>query len=356
VTSTGPDGRPSVVTIIGSNPTPFSDAGTTGGTSQFFRNKGAVAGVFLIVGLAAASIVLFLFFFIRKRRRTRRLEHDTAIASTLAAAGYNRGPVDGDDDVRGQMSQQRGSGILSSNPFNATATVSSLPSTVLNHGTGTIGSAHGRSPSVAYAGMEDTSAPVTPAAVGHDFDPYAAYGATTAVASGSANGRRDGYSLARTSSPPPPPGAAPGHQPSYSASSAGHIPRESAGSFEPLLAGFTRTASGGAANTSPPRTPGSDHSNLIASIPNIPPRNPARLTTTESGGSDASARFGSKSAEGDVSAGTSGGPHIRDSGSSVYSAELEDQFDSSLGPLEVRNLPDGVKAGDLSREPSRRIP
>ena len=65
---------------------------------RFFRNKGAVAGVFLIVGLAAASIVLFIFFYIRRRRRTQRLEHDTAVASTLAAAGYNRRPLDGDDD------------------------------------------------------------------------------------------------------------------------------------------------------------------------------------------------------------------------------------------------------------------
>jgi hypothetical protein len=50
----------------------------------------------VIVGLAAATICLWIFFFIRKRRRRRRIDHDSAISASLAAAGYNRAPIDDD--------------------------------------------------------------------------------------------------------------------------------------------------------------------------------------------------------------------------------------------------------------------
>lgn len=75
----------------------------------------------MIVGLAAASIVLFLFFFTRRRRRTRRMEHDTAVASTLAAAGFNRTPLDGDDegDTNPSMAQRQGSALSGSLPSQA---------------------------------------------------------------------------------------------------------------------------------------------------------------------------------------------------------------------------------------------
>ena len=172
---------------------------------RFFSNKGAVAGVFLIVGLAAASIVLFLFFFIKRRRRNRRLEYDSAVASTLAAAGFNRTPVDGDDDEGGgQMRQRR-----QSSP-SALRTMSSVPS-------------------MATQPQRYTDDP----AGARDFDPYAAYNAVPPQTP-PVSMRKDGYFPARTSSPPPL-----GHSHSASTSSmghpAGHIPRESAGSFEPLL-------------------------------------------------------------------------------------------------------------------------
>ena len=64
---------------------------------RFFHNTGAVAGVFLIVGLAAATICLWIFFFIRRRRRRRRIEHASEVSATLAAAGYNRAPIDDED-------------------------------------------------------------------------------------------------------------------------------------------------------------------------------------------------------------------------------------------------------------------
>src|SRR5258708_12719403 len=79
---------------------------------RFFRNAGAVAGVFLIVGLAAATICLWIFFFIRRRRRRRRIEHQSEVSASLAAAGYNRAPID-DEDL-GPMRERFGS--LGSHP------------------------------------------------------------------------------------------------------------------------------------------------------------------------------------------------------------------------------------------------
>lgn len=285
--------------------------------TRFFRNKGAVAGVFLIVGLAAASIFLFLFFFIRRRRRTRRLEHDTAVASTLAAAGFNRAPLDGDDDDDRNLKMRQ----TGNSPFGA-ATLSSIPSASHN----TLGSAGGRPPS-GY--MDD---PVQgPSSYPLDFDPYAAYGTVHPPPTAA---RKDGYMPARTGSPPP--GAAPlAHSRNHSLSSSsggmmgGHTARESAGSFEPLLHAYRQ-------GSSPPDTPGpTPTTNLFVPAPDVPPRNPARSS-------------GNRSAEGshdgghvNVNMGASAptGAGIRDSASSVYS-EADDQL-IDLTPtskLEVRGI------------------
>ncbi len=267
------------------------------------------------MGLAAASIFLFLFFFIRRRRRQQRLEHDTAVASTLAAAGFGRGPVDGDDeDGRKGMRQRRGS-----SPFGVTTT-SSLPST----------SAHNSLGAVSTLPYRDDP-PV--AGHGRDFDPYAAYGQVppppTAV-------RRDGYMPARTSSPPP--GAAPvvhAHHHSLSGtstSSAGHMQRESAGSFEPLLGGF-KVGGGG----SPPRTPNANPNSSNVSIPPPPPRNPARLS--DAGRTTKPVIPTGTKDNGGIS-GSPTGKLVRDSASSVYSGEEEDYLDELTAKfqpaLEVR--------------------
>lgn len=106
---------------------------------SFFSNTGAVAGVFVLVGLAAASILLWIFFAVRRRNRTRRLEHDTAVSATLAAAGFNRAPLDdGDDDdidprasgsnvhgysTVGGMPQRSSSGLAMSSVPSAAASV-----------------------------------------------------------------------------------------------------------------------------------------------------------------------------------------------------------------------------------------
>lgn len=244
---------------------------------RFFNNKGAVAGVFLIVGLAAASIVLFLFFFIRKRRRNRRLEYDTAVASTLAAAGYTRTPLDGDDDGGKVMSQRRGSTPSALN------TISSMPS----------------------AGRPEPYRDDPTDRGPRDFDPYAAYG--TVPPQTPPPVRKDGYVPARTGSPPL------GHSHSASTSSMGHAighaTRESAGSFEPLLA---------AGSGSVPPTPGPVASSS-SSGPPVPPRSPNRPPAQVS---DEEAHH-----------------PIRDSASSVYSNGEADDLLVDLTPrqpLEVR--------------------
>lgn len=328
---TGSNG-PSYVTIVVANPTPLSGDGTSDlATSQFFRNKGAVAGVFLIVGLAAASILLFLFFFIRRRRSTRIMEHDTTVASTLAAAGFNRTPLDGDDFGGPRMRQRHGSEV-SGNPFRDT--VSSLPS------------ATGGRPPSAY--MDDPAAGPEAAHDG-EFDPYAAYGTIHPPPAASLGmSRNDGYAPARTSSPPLAAVYA-GHSnhghshstrsESTSSVGLGHMARAS-GSSHDLLLGSMRAGSEGTT----PAMPSAALNSSSGDIFTVPPRNPQRLLKT--------VQTPEHQDPGETSAG------VRDSmTSSVYSMAMDDQTDepsTSRPALEVRNLPDGASlGGDVSRAPSR---
>lgn len=71
-----------------------------------------MAGVFLVVGLAAASIVLFIFFWLRRRRRKQR-QRDASIAAGLAALGHNRSLIDDDDDNQPPSMAQRNQEALS---------------------------------------------------------------------------------------------------------------------------------------------------------------------------------------------------------------------------------------------------
>lgn len=65
---------------------------------RFFNNTGAVVGVFVVVGLASASIMMWILFAIRRRQRVKRIEQDTAVEAAVAAAGLNRAPLDDDDE------------------------------------------------------------------------------------------------------------------------------------------------------------------------------------------------------------------------------------------------------------------
>ncbi|KAF7793349.1 hypothetical protein EIP86_004461 [Pleurotus ostreatoroseus] len=371
VITTTDGGGSTVVKTIVAHPTTLSPDTSHGG-SQFFSNKGAVTGVFLVAGLAAAAIAIFLFFFIRRRRRTRRLELDRAMNSALAAHGLTRTPLDGDDyqDDVGEGSARasgsalgsaRGSGSMAQRQHSGSfgmATMSSLPSGA------------GRPPS-AY--LDDPSAPGPlagpssgPGAGAHDFDPYAAYGTVhppPAAAAGLGlfgSRAREGYVPARTSSPPPGVGMGMGHSHSHTASSGSvgamlgaHAARESAGSFEPLIA--AAGLGGGGGSVPPTPTPATPVTPFMP--PAVPPRSPRRPPADADGGSREGER---ERGDGEVGEGDEGGdgdgdgPRPRDSASSVYS-EDDQLVDLLPRPLEVRNLPEGQRAGgDVSREPSRR--
>ena len=199
-----------------------------------------MAGVFVLVGLAAASIFLWIFFAVRRRRRTQRLEHDTAVSATLAAAGFHRAPLDDDDDPRAgsrrshfgspdvMMYQRRSSSGLG---------LSSTPSA------GRLSAAYLDNPPL-NGGPED------------GYNPYTDYIVPP--------GARDGYVSANRASPPP----AAFHMGSYhdrrNSGSGGDILRHSASqsgaSYEPLLANYRQPT--------PPNV----------RSPTPPPRNPKRLS------------------------------------------------------------------------------
>jgi hypothetical protein len=231
--------------------------------SRFFKNTGAVAGVFSVVGLALAAIGLWLALFVRRRRRTRRLEHDTAVSATLAAAGYGRSPLhDDEDDSDMPSSGRRSSAMMAQVPGSASIFGSRAPSATFAAYTDPFATPHNMHGPV---GASDG-----PPSYGYDMN-------------GAAVG---GYMPARTGSPPPlPPGARAPER----------VHHQHTSSYEPLLGaaglnGGQRTPS----NMSPPGSPPSSPPGLSGSEsyfaaqqaayrgtvstppPAIPPRNPMR--------------------------------------------------------------------------------
>lgn len=199
---------------------------------RFFKNKGAVAGVFLIVGLALTSIFLWLIFAARRRRGRRVLEREAAVA---ASQGHRSPLVDEDD-----MAQRPGP---------------SMPVTV-------------RPPSAYFDGSAGSHDENT------SYDPYVGYTYPAANASNPYTLNRpaaDGYVTTRTSSPPPsgsPRTDSFGHNPqpstSNSAENGQHSRSYSFSSYEPLL------AAAGLGQKTPPGTPGPGQP------PTPPPRSPMR--------------------------------------------------------------------------------
>jgi len=251
---------------------------------RFFHNKGAVAGVFLIVGLAAASICLWIFFFIRRRRRRRRIEHQTAISASLAAAGYNRAPIDDEDDIGpGPAMQQRFSSSSSRPTINTPIT--------------------------------DEERAAGAAAV--LYDPYAGYSRSvggfvdhgpSGSDSPSQHGREDSYSSG-TSRPP----------------GAGHPPRYSTGSLDPLLTGMA------AAPMEKPRP-------FVPPSPTLPVRSPKRLAATQPSLEGAVGR-GTHGSEGRPSSDDRLHPALAGlQGDEIQGQELRDDVDYSRPVLEVRLL------------------
>lgn len=199
-----------------------------------------MAGVFVVVGLAAASIVLWIFFYIRRKSRMRRIDRDTEVEAAVAAAGFGRAPLDDDNAEGGAWSPPHTTSLYSTQMGQR----GGLASHVLG----------GPGRPVSGAAFDDDNG---------EFNPYVGY---TVENRPSAVG--GGYIQARTASPPPgaerqgPSGAGTddmGDSSRDRKSSYGHTPTYSVGSYEPLLAAYTQ---GSSAERSPP-TP--------------PPRNPQRL-------------------------------------------------------------------------------
>lgn len=219
---------------------------------SFFQNKGAVAGVFVVVGLAATAIVFFILFWFRRRRKTRRLDHDTVVAATLAEHGYGRHSlIDADD--RHPASDPRTTSMLSGSTSSGDMRRTSTPSmtlSALNAGL-VSGSGYGRQPH---------NPPYFADSLGQTYNPYAEsqlpyQNANPGPSNSGGAGGVPYFSL------PSVPGVG---RPSF-----GHHPEDSAGSSEPLLG----VNSGG---DSPPE-PGT---------PAIPPRNPLRLVGGGNRGND----------------------------------------------------------------------
>lgn len=190
-----------------------------------------MAGVFVLVGLAMTAICLWIFFAVRRRRRTQKIERDTAVTASLAAAGFKR--TDLDDDIDFGVHSRVTSGDLGMSQRSASG-----------------------------LGRNDN---------GDGFDPYMAY----ANASRGAPGRDTDYIAVVPSSPTLPflgayldegplIGDSADSRRDRRVSGTGHV---SAGSYEPLLATYARAR---ATSTSPET--GND---IRPPIP--PPRNPLRM-------------------------------------------------------------------------------
>ncbi|KIO08309.1 hypothetical protein M404DRAFT_134303 [Pisolithus tinctorius Marx 270] len=294
-TSTNGAGSVTTVTQAVVNPTLASN-NSTNEASSFFSNTGAVAGVFVVVGLAAASIILWILFALRRRYRMRQIEHDSAIQAAVAAAGFNRVPLDDDDDGHGRTPYSH-SQFSTEMGQRGSYTFGSLPSgpPVLDDGQG-------------------------------GFNPYADYPT-------SRQGPRHagGYMPARTASPPP--GA---ERPALSAmgtdefgsnrdrkSSYGHTPTYSAGSFEPLLSGY------GQASESAPNAP-----------PTPPPRNPQRLADASNAPNRGSRVLDDESSNRSTDDRLDPDIRKRTRSNSLGTANLRDDEDYSRPVLTVRNMPD----------------
>lgn len=95
-------GEPVTVTQILSNPSLLpGDQG--GGASAFFRNKGAVVGVFTTVGLLVVAILCLLIWHLRSRHKHKKLAYDNDVAAIMEGrrSTGRLTLIDDDDDEGG---------------------------------------------------------------------------------------------------------------------------------------------------------------------------------------------------------------------------------------------------------------
>lgn len=65
---------------------------------RFWANKGAVAGVFTLIGLAVISITLWVIFFLQRRRRSMTRQHEENVSATLQAVYGRTAPLEDESD------------------------------------------------------------------------------------------------------------------------------------------------------------------------------------------------------------------------------------------------------------------
>ena len=99
VTTSG--GQVYTVTVNVHNPSGALDSGNRGGGggSSFFNNTGAVAGVFVVVGLVVVGVAFALGLLCFRRRRRQRLDREVTAAAIAASHNSGRSPLDEDADV-----------------------------------------------------------------------------------------------------------------------------------------------------------------------------------------------------------------------------------------------------------------
>ncbi|KAJ7244770.1 hypothetical protein B0H12DRAFT_801953 [Mycena haematopus] len=105
ILSTSREGNGSLVTFthVVANPTGFSQA-IAGGRGSFFHNAGAVAGVFLVIGVILTAIVAFATFIMCRRRRRRQEAHRRWLISVNRPRPMADEPQDPFDDPRSASS------------------------------------------------------------------------------------------------------------------------------------------------------------------------------------------------------------------------------------------------------------
>jgi hypothetical protein len=247
-----------------------------------------------LVGIVAASILLWVFFSLRRRRRR------SAVFAALGTAEAFRAPLD--DEVLPERAQQ--------SPYDPS------PGFEMNQRSGSrfgLTTMHSQPSNGRMSGYQDAPEPE-----GDPSNSYAEFGVTS-------TGRRDGYQLARTSSPD-------GHgdrerKPSTSTSGfvVGHSANQSMGSYEPLLASHRRPS-----NASPPPS---------SSAP-LPPLTSATEQNTAPNGDH---HPENTSPHHPVSADDRLDPKIRErlenGGDNASAREPRDEEDYTRPVLSVRNLP-----------------
>ncbi|KAJ3569765.1 hypothetical protein NP233_g4843 [Leucocoprinus birnbaumii] len=282
---------------------------------NFFGNTGAVAAVFVLVGLAATSIALWILFAIRRRRRQNRLEND-ASAGAQQAASTHRLPLD-DDDYPPQARYSASALELSQHRSS-----SGLASTLLG-------------PRVSYHDEPDHV---------EGFNPYADFGYP---GQGVPNQSRDGYIPARTGSPPPVAyfNKSRSRRPSASGSTGSasggegymlgsHSTTPSGASWEPLMASYYRQSvgdgqlSGSPTAATPPAT--------AASKPHVPSDDSSQPLVDDREPTETHSAITSYTTDDRMDPGLRQRQKEADSASMK---DLKDEEDYSRPVLGVRNLP-----------------